>query len=64
MTSPAHNIRIGNLTAVIWRTFGENGAWYSVQPKRSYKTDDDECRDNEALGYSLEDDRSVWNSYP
>lgn len=51
MTSPAHKIRIGNLTATIWRNTGSNGTWYSVQPKRSYKTDDDGWRDTEAFGY-------------
>ena len=51
MTSPAHKIRISNLTAVIWRNTGTNGTWYSVQPKRSYKTDDDQWRETEAFGY-------------
>jgi hypothetical protein len=50
MTSPAHKIRIGNLTATIWRNTGDNGTWYSVQPKRSYKTGDDEWRETDALG--------------
>jgi hypothetical protein len=26
---PAHKIRIGNLTAVIWRNLGEKGNWYT-----------------------------------
>ncbi len=51
MSTPAHKIRIGNLTAVIWRNPSEKGAWYSVQPKRSYKADDDQWRDTDALGY-------------
>lgn len=51
MSSPAHKIRISNLTAVIWRNFSEKGAWYSVQLKRSYRTDDDLWRETEALGF-------------
>lgn len=50
MTSPAHKIRIGNLTTVIWKNSGTNGTWYSVQPKRSYKADDDQWRETDALG--------------
>jgi hypothetical protein len=50
-TAPAHKIRISNLSAIIWRNTGTNGAWYSVQVKRSYKTDDDQWRETEALGY-------------
>ena len=44
-------LRLGHLTATIWRNSGTNGTWYSVQPKRSYKTDDDQWRETEALGY-------------
>jgi hypothetical protein len=40
MTSPAHKLKIGNLTAVIWRNLGERGNWYSVQLTRGYRTDD------------------------
>jgi hypothetical protein len=48
--SPAHKIRISNLSAIIWRNSGDNGPWYSVQLKRSYKTGDGEWRDTDALG--------------
>lgn len=51
MTSPAHKIRFGNLSAIIWRNAGENGTWYSVQPQRSYKNGDDQWRNTEALGF-------------
>jgi hypothetical protein len=50
MNTPAHKLRISNLSASIWRNSGTNGAWYSVQLKRSYKTDDDQWRDTDALG--------------
>lgn len=49
MSSPAHKIRISNITAVIWRNTGEK-TWYSVQVSRSYKVDDG-WRDTEALGF-------------
>lgn len=50
MSTPAHKIRIYNLSAIIWRNSGENGPWYSVQLKRSYKNGDGEWRDTDALG--------------
>lgn len=40
MSQPAHKIRIGNVTATIWRNLGERGGWYSVKLARSYKVDD------------------------
>jgi hypothetical protein len=49
-TSPAHKIRIGNLSAIIWRNPHEKGACYSVQPQRSYKTGDDEWRRTKSMG--------------
>jgi hypothetical protein len=51
MTSPAHKIRTGNLQATIWRNASDKGTWYSVQPNRSYKTDDDQWRETDALGF-------------
>ena len=50
MTTPAHKIRISNLTAVLWRNLGERGNWYSVQLTRGYKTDDG-WRNTDYLGY-------------
>jgi hypothetical protein len=50
MSSPAHKLRISTLSAIIWRNSGDNGPWYSVQLKRSYKTGDGEWRDTDALG--------------
>jgi len=49
MSTPAHKIRISNISAVIWRNAGEK-TWYSVQVTRSYKVDDG-WRDTDALGY-------------
>jgi hypothetical protein len=55
MSQPAHKIRLSNLSAIIWRNSGwrnsgQNGTWYSVQLKRSYKNDGDQWRDTDALG--------------
>lgn len=49
--SPAHKIRIGNVSAIIWRNPHEKGAWYSLQISRSYKNGDDEWRNTDALGF-------------
>ena len=40
MSKPAHKIRSGALQVTIWRNTGEKGAWYSVNPTRSYKQGD------------------------
>jgi hypothetical protein len=50
MTTPAHKIRISNITAVIWRNPGDKGSWYSVQISRGYKMDDG-WRETDSLGY-------------
>lgn len=50
MSTPAHKLRINNISAIIWRNSSDNGSWYSVQIKRSYKNNDDEWRDTDALG--------------
>ena len=49
---PAHNLRISNISATIWRNIGDNGnTWYSVNLQRSYKTTDDEWRRTESMGF-------------
>jgi hypothetical protein len=58
-TSPAHKIRIGDLSAIIWRNPHEKGAWYSVQPQRSYKNGDDEWRQTETM-VKLLDQAHAW----
>jgi hypothetical protein len=50
-TAPAHKIRIGNISAIIWRNTGDKSNWYSVQIKRSYKNGDDQWRETDAMGY-------------
>lgn len=51
MSSPAHKIRIGNLSATIWRNNSDKGVWYSVNPSRSYKKGDDAWRETDSLGF-------------
>jgi hypothetical protein len=51
MSSPAHKIRIGNLSATIWRNNSDKGVWYSVNPSRSYKKVDDAWRETDSLGF-------------
>jgi len=34
---PTETIRDGSLKATIWRNFGENGTFYSVELSRTYK---------------------------
>lgn len=50
MATPAHKIRINNITAVLWRNSGDNGSWYSVQISRGYKVDDG-WRQSDSLGF-------------
>jgi len=38
---PVETLRDGNLKATIWRNFGENGTFYSVEISRTYKDGDD-----------------------
>jgi hypothetical protein len=51
MASPAHKIRIGNLSVTIWRNTSEKGNWYSATPSRSYKSGDDAWRETDSLGF-------------
>ena len=51
MSSPAQKLRIGVLQATIWRNPSEKGAWYSVNPSRSYKKGDETWKETDALGY-------------
>jgi hypothetical protein len=51
MASPAHKIRISNLSATIWRNTSEKGTWYSVTPSRSYKQGDETWKETDSLGF-------------
>ncbi len=49
-TRPAHKIRIGKVSAVIWRNVGAKDNWYTVTLSRSFSTDEG-FRDTDNLGY-------------
>jgi hypothetical protein len=49
---PVHTIRVGVIEVAIWRREGENGPFYSVSSKRSYK-DGDQWK--QADSYGLDD---------
>jgi hypothetical protein len=51
LSSPAHKIRVSNLSVTIWRNVGDKGAWYSVTPSRSYKQGDDAWKETDSLGF-------------
>ena len=51
MSKPAHKIRSGALQVTIWRNTGEKGAWYSVNPTRSYKAGDETWKESDSLGF-------------
>jgi hypothetical protein len=49
MASPAHKINDGVLKVTIWRNPGEKGNFYTVNPTRSYKKDDDAWKESDSL---------------
>src|SRR5260370_40842077 len=51
MSSPAHKIRISNLSVTIWRNSSDKGTWYSVTPSRSYKQGDETWKETDSLGF-------------
>jgi hypothetical protein len=53
MASPAHKIRISNLSVTIWRnTNSDKGTtWYSTTPSRSYKDGDETWKETDSLGF-------------
>ena len=50
MASPAIKFRDGVLQVTVWRNTGERGNYYTVNPTRSYKADDDSWRETDSLG--------------
>ena len=51
MASPAHKLRISNLSVTIWRNTSDKGTWYSVSPSRSYKQGDETWKETDSLGF-------------
>jgi hypothetical protein len=69
MSSPAHKLRISNLSVTIWRNISEKGTWYSVTPSRSYKQGDETWKETDSFGYDdlltlakLLDEAHTWIS--
>jgi len=50
MASPAIKFRDGVLQVTVWRNTGERGTYYTVNPTRSYKADDDAWKETDSLG--------------
>jgi predicted esterase len=53
MAQPAHKIRIGSLSVVIWRntSIDKGTTWYSVNASRSYKNGDDQWKETDSLSF-------------
>ncbi len=51
MSSPAHKIRIGNLSVTIWRNVSDKGTWYTAEPVRSYKKGDETWKETKSFGF-------------
>lgn len=53
MASPAHKLRISNLSVTIWRNVNSDKGttWYSVNPSRSYKQGDETWKETDSLGF-------------
>lgn len=47
---PAHKLRLGALTATIWRNQSDKGDFYSVTPSRAYKQGD-EWKESDSFPY-------------
>lgn len=50
MSQPAHKLRDGSLSVVIWRnTSTEGKTYYTVNPQRSYRQGDDTWKETDSL---------------
>ncbi len=49
MSSPAHKLKDGCLSVVIWRNPSERGPYYTVNPMRSYKQGDETWKQSDSL---------------
>ena len=47
-TTPVHRIRHGGVEAAIWKNEGQNGPFFSVTFKRSYRTSEGDYKDSRA----------------
>ena len=51
MSSPAHKIRIGNLSVTIWRNTSEKGTWYSVNAQPQLQKRRRTWKETDSLGF-------------
>jgi hypothetical protein len=49
MSKPAHKIADGALRVTIWRNTSDKGTYYTVNPSRGYKKDDDAWKETDSL---------------
>ena len=50
MTSPAHKLRDGTLSVIIWRNTSTSGqTYYTINPQRSYRNGDDTWKETDSL---------------
>ena len=50
MSTPAHKLRDGCLSVVIWRNTSTSGqTYYTANPQRSYKSGDDTWKESDSL---------------
>ena len=47
---PVHKVRIGYVEATVWRNEGDNGTWYNITCRRSWKDDKDEWQNSDSFG--------------
>lgn len=46
---PADSLRDGPIKATIWKNFGENGTFYTVEITRTYKDEGDKYQDSDSF---------------
>ena len=49
MSQPAHKLRDGCLSVVIWRNTSDKGTYYTANPTRSYKQGDDTWKESDSF---------------
>lgn len=50
--APAKRIRLGYVTATIWKNDGTNAAFYTVELQRSYKDDDGTIKNTSSMNHA------------
>jgi hypothetical protein len=47
---PVEHVRIGGISAAIWRNEGANGVWFNVTLQRHYRTEEGEWKSTTSFG--------------